>query len=467
MATGLAAAGFPAWARPVAVLAPQCGPSGIRAAPCEGEPVNPFDPTAVVAAVATAGRPAGVSEATLIKVERAASGLATRSVAQMDDRLPWFRSLSALQRSWVMLVAQAGIAGYVSWVGGGLDGFKLTETVFGSAPRELARSVSLRRTVELVRIAISVAEEHLPALAADPAESALLADSLLRYSREVAFSAAGVYAAAAESRGAWDQRLEALVVDSIVRGEGGDSLASRAAALSWDFSGPVMVVIGSPPTTARTGAEPDTRRSPRPAVASSSERNRQSAVIAGTAERATGLGLSALAGLHGDRLILVLSAPDEHTLGTGVEALLDTFGVGPVVRGPIGTGLSGAMTSARAALSGIRAVPAWPAAPRGVESDSLLPERVLAGDLEAREYLRRSVYAPLMVAGDPLPQTLDTYLATGGALEPTARLLFVHANTVRYRLRRIADITGLDATTSREAFVLQTTMAIGRLDDHG
>ncbi len=396
---------------------------------------------------AEAGNRLAISQLTLRKVERAASGLATRSVALMDERLSWFRILPAQQRSWVTLVAQAGIAGYVGWASGELDGFKLTDAVFGSAPRELVRSVTLRRTVELVRIAISVAEEHLPALAASPAESAALADSLLRYSREVAFSAAGVYAAAAESRGAWDQRLEALVVDSIVRGEGGDSLASRAAALSWDFSGPVAVVVGSPP------------------AAGSADRSRQSVAIAGTAERAARLGLAVLSGLHGDRLILILTSADDEVLDAGVDAMIDTFGAGPVVRGPIGVGLSGAMSSARLALSGIRAAPAWPAAPRGVEADGLLPERVLAGDLEARDHLRRSVYAPLMAVGDPLPATLDTYLASGGALEPTARLLFVHVNTVRYRLRRIADITGLDATSSREAFTLQTAMAVGRLDD--
>ena len=405
--------------------------------------MNPAEP------VGAADRGSAISEVTLRKVERAASGLATRSVALMDDRLPWFRTLPAQQRSWVTLVAQAGIAGYVGWATGGLDGFKLTEAVFGSAPRDLVRSVSLRRTVELVRIAISVAEQHLPALGATPAESAALADSLLRYSREVAFSAAGVYAAAAESRGAWDQRLEALVIDSIVRGEDGDSLASRAAALNWELSGPVMVVVGSPADPARPAAD----------------RSRPSLVIAGTAERAAAVGISALAGLHADRLIVVLSAPEQQTLTAGVDVLLDIFGPGPVIRGPIGTGLSGAMTSARLALSGIRAVPAWPAAPRGVDAEELLAERVLGGDVEARDQLRRNVYAPLMAAGEPFPATLDTFLAAGRALEPAARLLFVHANTVRYRLRRIAEITGLDPTSSRDSFTLQVAVALGRLDD--
>ncbi|SDP44191.1 PucR C-terminal helix-turn-helix domain-containing protein [Nakamurella panacisegetis] len=396
----------------------------------------------------------GISAATLRKVERASSALATRSVALMDERLPWFRSLPAQQRSWVTLVAQAGIAGYVGWIGGGLDGFKLTEAVFGSAPRELARSVTLRRTVELVRIAISVAEEHLPALAATPEESAALADSLLRYSREVAFSAAGVYAAAAESRGAWDQRLEALVVDSIVRGDGGDSLASRAAALNWDFSGPVVVVVGSPPSSGAPAAG-------RIGVG---ERNRQSALIAGIADQAAPLDVSALAGLHGDRLILILSAPTADALHSAVGALLETFGDGPVVRGPIGTGLAGAMTSARLALSGLRAVLGWPNAPRGIDADHLLPERLLAGDPDAREHLHRTVFAPLVATGDALPATLDAYLAAGRALEPAARDLFVHVNTVRYRLRRVAELTGLDPMSARDSLTLQLAMMTGRLD---
>jgi hypothetical protein len=405
-------------------------------------------------AAAATDRGAAISEVTLRKVERASSSLATRSVALMDERLPWFRALPAQQRSWVTLVAQAGIASYVDWATGGLDGFKLTEAVFGSAPRDLVRSVSLRRTVELVRIAISVAEQHLPALGATPAEAAALADSLLRYSREVAFSAAGVYAAAAESRGAWDQRLEALVLDSIVRGEGGDSLASRAAALNWDLSGPVMVVVGSPPGT-----------DPTRATGSVAERNRPPVPMTGPAERAAELGVAALAGLHADRLILLLSAPEQTTLATAVDALADVFGPGPVIRGPIDTGIAGAMTSARVALSGSRAVAAWPTAPRAVDADLLLPERILSGDEEARAQLRRTVYAPLLAAGEPFAATLDAFLSSGRALEPAARLLFVHANTVRYRLRRIGEITGLDPTDSRDAFTLQIALAVGRLID--
>ncbi len=380
----------------------------------------------------------------------------------MDERLPWFRSLPAAQRSWVTLVAQAGIAGYVGWASAGLDGVRLTEAVFGSAPRELIRSVSLRRTVELVRIAISVAEEHLPALGTTPVERAALADSLLRYSREVAFSAAAVYAAAAESRGALDLRLEALVVDALVRGEDSDALASRAAALNWNFAVPVSVLVGS----GFSMSGPVGSGYPRSGdVETDGGAGGTSTGTTRAAELGAAVGATVLSGVHGDRLILVLSAPDGAVLDRAAVAMLGVFGDGPVVRGPTAVGLSGAINSARQALAGIHAIPAWPEAPRGIDAEALLPERVLDGDQTARHSLQRNVYQPLLAAGDPLLDTLSAYLGAGRSLEAAARSLFVHANTVRYRLRRIAEITGLDATGWRDALTLQVALTVGRLAD--
>jgi DNA-binding PucR family transcriptional regulator len=42
-------------------------------------------------------------------------------------------------------------------------------------------------------------------------------------------------------------------------------------------------------------------------------------------------------------------------------------------------------------------------------------------------------------------------------------MLFVHPNTVRYRLRRVADLTGYAPADSRHAFVLRMALALGRL----
>ncbi|MEY4060444.1 MAG: hypothetical protein RIQ31_106, partial [Actinomycetota bacterium] len=64
-----------------------------------------------------------------------------------------------------------------------------------------------------------------------------------------------------------------------------------------------------------------------------------------------------------------------------------------------------------------------------------------------------------------LLETLSRYLETGRSLETTARELFVHPNTVRYRLKRISEIIGWDATGSREAFVLQVAMVLGSMSE--
>nr|WP_284286840.1 helix-turn-helix domain-containing protein [Angustibacter aerolatus] len=118
--------------------------------------------------------------------------------------------------------------------------------------------------------------------------------------------------------------------------------------------------------------------------------------------------------------------------------------------------------SARAALSGLVAVRAWPEAPRPVLADDLLPERVLAGDTPARRRLVDTVHRPLEASG-ALLETVATYLSCGGALEATARALFVHPNTVRYRLRRAGEVCGYDVTDPRDAYVVRVALALGRL----
>jgi hypothetical protein len=391
--------------------------------------------------VSDAGPRPGLSPETIRRIEQATGRLATQSVARMDEQLAWFRELPADQRSWVTLVAQSGLQSFVDWLRSPDDVLRLTGEVFASAPKAMARSVSLQQTVELVRQTIAVAEENLPALAgADDAGT--VREQLLRFSREIAFAAARVYASAAESRGSWDDRLEALVIDSIVRGsEIGDPLPSQLAALGWKATGPVTAVVGTAPDRPRAET--------------------LDAVHAATRR----LGLDTMAGVHGTRLVVVLGGA--HDASGAARALLPVFGAGPVVVGPTAGDVLAASAVTRAALSGLRAAPAWPAAPRPVSSEELLPERALAGDEDATRELLEAVYRPLVKSGDVLVETLTTFLETGGALEATARALFVHANTVRYRLRRVAEVCGQSPTEARGAFTLRVSLALGRLDGLG
>jgi hypothetical protein len=379
-----------------------------------------------------------VDDETIRRIEQATGRLATQSVARMDDELPWFRELPSDQRSWVTLVAQAGLQSYVDWLRSPDDVLRLTGEVFAAAPQAMARSVTLQQTVELVRTAIAVAEDNLPVLAG-PDDEDVVREELLRFSREIAFAAARVYASAAENRGSWDRRLEALVIDSLVSGSVvGDPLPSQLAALGWHDARPIAAIVGAAPA------------------------GQSEAALADVHTRTRRIGLDAMAGVHADRLVVVVGGVEDPI--EVATRLLPVFGDGPVVAGPLAKDISAATAVTQAALSGLRAVPAWPAAPRPVSADALLPERALAGDADARNQLVEAVYRPLVEAGDVLMETVAAFLDAGGALEATARALFVHANTVRYRLRRVTEVCGEIPTEARGALTLRVALVLGRLE---
>src|SRR5690606_28258487 len=182
-----------------------------------------------------------VRAATVQRLERAMGELGTAAVARMESRLSWFRRMSAEDRSWVGLVAQSGVAAFVDWFKNPARGRPaITVEVFGTAPRELTRSVTLQQTVDMIRVVIDVVENQVEELAA-PGGEQQLREAVLRYTREVAFSSAKVYARAAEARGAWDARLEALIVDALLHGDRDEGLQTWGSALRWSRT-PVIAI---------------------------------------------------------------------------------------------------------------------------------------------------------------------------------------------------------------------------------
>jgi DNA-binding PucR family transcriptional regulator len=171
--------------------------------------------------------------------------------------------------------------------------------------------------------------------------------------------------------------------------------------------------------------------------------------------------LDVLTGVQGDRLVAILGGGSDPVRAT--RHLVAQFGPGPVVVGPAVADLLAAGHSAAAAVAGLLAAPAWPEAPRPVLADDLLPERVLSGDTIARQTLVNEVYLPLRSSGSALLDTLAAYLEQTASLEATARVLFVHPNTVRYRLRRVGEIVGYVPSDPRDAFTLRLALALGRL----
>lgn len=366
-----------------------------------------------------------------------AGDLATATLSRLEETLPWYREMPPARRAAVGNVAQSGITSFIQWYEDPTSQPWVAADVFAQAPRELLRSISLQETLQLIHVVVQMVEERVVA------EHPELQAAVLRYSRDIAFSAADVYARAAEARGLWDARLEALVVDSIISGETSQEINSRVAALGWRADGPVAVLLG----TRLDSPDPDLIRK-----------------IARKAD------CDVLIGIQGKRQVVVIGLlnqvenPAAKIMQTA-SSLSDLFGNGDLMLGPTVAAVSDSARSAKAALAALSVAASREQLSRPTLADDLLPERMLAGDQLAKQALITSYYLPLVSGSADLLQTLRAYLENGGSLEATAKSLFVHANTVRYRLRRIQELIGEDVTDPRVAFVVQTAIVVGLISD--
>jgi len=366
-----------------------------------------------------------------------AGDLATATLSRLEETLPWYREMPPARRAAVGNVAQSGITSFIQWYEDPTSQPWVAADVFAQAPRELLRSISLQETLQLIHVVVQMVEERVVA------EHPELQEAVLRYSRDIAFSAADVYARAAEARGLWDARLEALVVDSIISGETSQEINSRVAALGWRADGPVAVLLG----TRLDSPDPDQIRK-----------------IARKADS------DVLIGIQGKRQVVVIGLlnqvdnPASKIMQTAIS-LSELFGSGDLMLGPTVAAVSDSARSAKAALAALSVAASREQLARPTLADDLLPERVLAGDQLAKQTLISNYYLPLVSGSADLLQTLRAYLENGGSLEATAKSLFVHANTVRYRLRRIHELIGEDVTDPRVAFVVQTAIVVGLISD--
>lgn len=366
-----------------------------------------------------------------------AGDLATATLTRLEETLPWYKKMPPARRAAVGSVAQSGITSFIQWYEDPQSQPWVAADVFAAAPRELLRSISLQETLQLIQVVVQMVEERVVA------EHPELQEAVLRYSRDIAFSAADVYARAAEARGLWDARLEALVVDSIISGETSQEINSRVAALGWRADGQVAVLLGTSPENADSDA------------------------IRKLARKS---GSDVLIGIQGRRQVVVIGLIEQiekpdPAISSIATLLAEFFGPGDLMLGPTVSTVSDSARSARAALAAHSVASSRNATARPTLADDLLPERMLAGDQLAKEALLRNYYLPLVSTSSELLLTLRAYLDHGGSLEGTAKSLYVHANTVRYRLKRIQEIIGEDVTVPRVAYVVQTAIGVGLISD--
>ena len=91
----------------------------------------------------------------LQRVKDASGLLTSATLRRMESELEWYRGLSAQERSWVGLLAQSAITAFTQWFAAPDRPPHGANEIFAGAPPELARSISLQHTLQLVRIGVA------------------------------------------------------------------------------------------------------------------------------------------------------------------------------------------------------------------------------------------------------------------------------------------------------------------------
>lgn len=363
---------------------------------------------------------------------RARANNVLREVVEQLKAVPWFAALPAEDRSTLGWVAGRAITGFADWLESD-DRDRVERFVFVDVPPRMAAIIRLEQTVELVQLMTTIGEEAAAELGG-PEHEDWVRREMMRFARDLGLALAGIYARAAEWRGSVDARIEAHLFNVLLSGGAEDEVLAAGAALHWNHAGGATAVVG----TLRTPGDDV------PAVASRLLRAKQ---------------VTSLVGLHGGRL-LVLVADEE--LARRAADVVAAMCEGPVVLGPHAPSLLAAAGSLKEALAGADACGMLADCPAVVDAADLLPERALLGDPAAHAALVDGIFRPLHQAGDHVIETVSAYLDNGFSQQRTARRLHVHANTVRYRLRRAVEECGYDPTVPRDAFTVQVALALGR-----
>lgn len=374
------------------------------------------------------------------RVHRMTGTLTSAAMNRMEETVPWFQELTANERASVGTIVEAGVNSFVDWFGSEQIETSDVGPLFSNAPRDLVRALSLQQTVELVRTIMAVVEESVAQIAGDNRiRQAYLRESLLRYSREIAFAAAEVFATAAESRGAWDARLQDLMLDAIISNEPDHTIESRAIAAGWHLDQPVCTLVGPVPQS-------------RIPVETHIEQIRRTARTA---------NLDVLVGIQSNQMIIVMGSSDPASFtAASTRTFLTHFGPGTVILGPTVENVKLAYQSVSPALSAYQATALVTPTERLLSHEDLLSARVLTGDHDAIKPLIEKLSSAIR---QDVRETLATYLEQAPTIEGCARKMFVHVNTVRYRLKRVAEVTGYDPLNPQDALALRLALMLGRI----
>jgi len=369
-------------------------------------------------------------------LEQTADGLAERMLKQYLESIPSYRALPDVTLEQIREVNSANIHGFIRAMreGRGPSAEELA-MIRESASRRAREGVPLSGLLVAYRTGAQIAwAEARVIIGDDPDRLAAgldLATAIMSWIDEASGAAAQSYLAEYERLTSDREASRRDFVDGAVSGElTGEEVLARAEALGLDPTLPSAVAIFL------LEAEPGDLRL----------RNAQHKVRAMTAELPN--AEHSLTVVRGDELVLIFPVEKwvdqiAGELRSFVARASDAIelrlvaGVGRARESL--TELAGSYREASMALAAARAGTSMPLALYG----EVLVEELILRERAVAKRLAHTILEPLEAHPD-LRATLVEYIQHGPSLPAVAKRLFLHPNTVAYRLARVRDLTGRD-----------------------
>ena len=260
----------------------------------------------------------------------------------------------------------------------------------------------------------------------EPAQLARFAELVFAYIDELSASSVAGHTDELESSGRVRQRNLERLARSLLTGAAPDAVAAAAERASWDPPDTLTAVVlpESQVSHALTTLDPQTLQS--------------TDDVPGLPEGHAALLVPGTGSATSRRALLRALRGTDAVVGPGVPWL-------------------------QAAASQRRALRCVELGSGGVlDADEHLAELVLTADPDARADLRARVLAPLAdlrpSTAEKLTDTLRSWLLNHGRRDAVAEELFVHAQTVRYRVGQLREVYG--DRLEDPAFVLDATLAL-------